>query len=391
MPFLGRNRTLFRILGIPIQIDLSWLLLLGLVVWSLADGYFPYYIEEIEEEPHLSQLAYWTMGVIGAAGLFASLITHELCHSLVARATGMQVSGITLFIFGGVSKLGDEPPTAASEFFMAVVGPLSSVLIGAFFLGTWLVATLADVHAAVIAVLQYLSLINFILAGFNSLPAFPLDGGRVLRSILWGLTGDLGASTRVAAGIGSAFGVGMVIVGVVLAFFGSFIPGIWLIFIGLFLRRAASGSVQQMVIRQLLEGEPVSRFMTREPVGVSPELPLRLFVDDYVLNYHFTHFPVVDGEGHIVGIVNASDPKKINPIHWAQATVTEVMTEADEVMKIRPDADAVEALSLLRGQKSRRLIVVENDRPVGILSLRDLMDFLALKIDLTPRLTIRHH
>lgn len=380
MPFLGRNRTLFRLFGVPIKIDLSWFFILALIVWTLAESWFPSQLGR-----DASGLAYLPWAILGALCFFASLLVHELCHSLVARSTGMPVGGITLFIFGGVSELEEEPPTAPAEFFMAVVGPLSSVLIGLVVLMVWAVLQLHLGWAGPLtALLFWLWIVNFILAAFNSMPAFPLDGGRVLRSLLWAWTEDIGKATRVSATVGSAFGIMLLLLGVLSALRGAIIHGLWAIFVGLFLRQAARGALQHLIIRQQLEGEKIHRFMTPEPVTVTPDLPLREFVDGYVLNYHFTYFPVVDEVGNLVGMVHARDPKKVQPRDWLEATVGDVMSEVDPEMLIGPDADAVEALARLRGEEGRRLVVVEGRRPIGVLSLRDLMDFLALKIDLSP-------
>jgi len=384
MPQLTRSRRIMTIFGIPLKVNLSWFLILGLVVWSLAQGYFPRMAGMQAAET--SALFFWMMGLIGAAGLFVSLILHELSHSLVARATGMPVSGITLFIFGGVSELEEEPPTAGSEFLMAAVGPLTSVAIGIVFLSAWLVLSWGMGRSGPwMALVRYLWIINFLLAAFNSLPAFPLDGGRVVRGVLWGYTHDLQKATRIASTIGSTIAMFMIVGGVLLAFQGVLISGIWLIFIGLFLRRAAMNAMQHVVLRLHLTGEKVGRFMTENPVTVSPSLNLQDFVDDYVLHYHFTHFPVVDEDGKLQGIVRARDPKQMDQGRWPELHVSDVMQAPEPALTIGPEADAVEALSRLRGEERRRLIVVRGDRPVGIVSLRDLMDFLALKIDLNPR------
>ena len=380
MPFLGKSRTLFRIFGVPVKIDLSWFLILALLIWTLASSWFPF---QLGDEG--SALSYWLWAVVGAFAFFASLLAHELSHSLVAKATGMPVGGITLFIFGGVSELEEEPPTAPAEFFMAVVGPASSVMIGITVLIVWWFAP-ESWPAALVELLQWLWTVNFMLAIFNSIPAFPLDGGRVLRSFLWGITENLNKATRISAMVGSGFGIMLLVLGVYLAVQGFFIRGIWAIFIGLFLRQAAMGAVRQLVMRQQLEGEPIRRFMTPGPVTVTPELTLREFVDNYVLNYHFTYFPVVDETGALTGIVQARDPRQIHQRDWDEATVGDVMSEVDEKMLLHPEVDAVEALSRLRGDDTPRLIVVDAQRrPMGVLSLRDLMDFLALKIDLSPR------
>jgi CBS domain-containing protein len=298
----------------------------------------------------------------------------------------MPVSGITLFIFGGVSELEEEPPTPGAEFFMAIVGPVSSVFIGAVFLLAWgILAIGMDVGGAWVALLRYLWTINFLLAAFNSLPAFPLDGGRVLRGVLWWFTRNLQKSTRIASMVGSTFAMILMVGGVLLAFQGVLITGIWFIFIGLFLRRAAMSAMQDVVLRLQLTGERVGRFMTENPVTVHPDLNLQEFVDSYVLHYHFTHFPVVDEDGRLVGIVRARDPKQVDSDRWPRLHVSDVMERPAPGTTIAPDADAVEALSRLRGEERKRLIVVQNNHPVGIVSLRDLMDFLALKIDLNPR------
>ena len=378
MPFLGKSRTLFKIFGVPVKIDLSWFLILGLIVWTLAAHWLPSQLGG-------SWVQYVLWALAGALAFFASLLAHELCHSLVAKATGMPVGGITLFIFGGVSELEEEPPTAPAEFFMAVVGPASSVLIGVCIFLAWLFAP-ESWPRPLVAMLQWLWIVNFILAAFNSIPAFPLDGGRVLRSFLWGITEDINKATRISATVGSGFGIMLLVLGVFSALNGLIIQGLWAIFVGLFLRQAAMGALQQLIMRQQLEGEPIRRFMTPEPVTVTPGLRLREFVDDYVLNYHFTYFPVVDEMGKLIGIVHARDPKEIHQRDWEEATVGDVMNEVHDQMLLHPGVDAVEALSRLRGEETRRLIVVdEEQRPIGVLSLRDLMDFLALKIDLSPR------
>ncbi len=384
MPLPGKTRVLFRIFGIPIKVHLTWFLLLALIIYSLGgpDGLF----RRVIRGPSVSESTFWVLAVLGALGLFASLIVHEMCHSIVARHTGTPVLGITLFIFGGVSELGDEPPTAESEFLMAVVGPLSSLLIGGVFLALWAAGAFAfNWPIALRALLGYLGGVNIALAVFNSVPAFPLDGGRVVRSILWGVTGNLRTATTIAAGIGSGFGLVMIVGGVLSLLMGTVIGGIWFIFIGFFLRQAAQGSLQHTIMRQDLAGERVGRFMTPNPVAVGPHLELRRFVDGFVLPYHFAVFPVVDEEGRWIGVVHARDPARVDQAQWETVTVGDIMRQPTPDMAVGPDADAVDALALLAGGAGRRLIVVDHGRPIGILSLRDLMDFLALKVDLRPR------
>jgi len=383
---MARERVLFRLFGLPVKASGSWLFLVALVIYSLWQGYFPQQLG-----PSASWQLNLALSVVGTVGLFASLIAHEMCHSLVARATGMPVAGITLFIFGGVSQLEDEPSTALSEFFMAIVGPLSSVLIGVGFLAVWFVARLWHFPVALLALARYLAMINFVLAAFNSLPAFPLDGGRVLRSVVWAVTDNLRVATRFAATIGSAFGILMIVAGffTIMTTPGIQIGGIWLIVLGFFLRQAAMGSLQMVILRHNLQGNRVRRFMTMNLVTVPQDLDVQRFVDEYVFHHRFNYYPVVDDDGLLVGLIGSRAPRRVPPERWPVTPVSELMRRADENLILDPDTDAVDALAALRPLDEHRAVVVENGRPVGIVSLSDLLEFLALKIDLTPRRRLR--
>ncbi len=385
MPFFGRDHTLFKLFGLPIKANVSWLFLVALIMFSLGTSWFPDQYEHAGVRA--DEVVYWGLALAGTVALFASLIIHEMCHSLVARSTGMPVSGITLFIFGGVSQLEDEPPTAGTEFFMAVVGPLSSVLICAAMAGLYFFGLHAHWPIGVQALLGYLALINGILAAFNSLPAFPLDGGRVLRSIVWGITGDLHIATQVAVSIGSGLGFLLIFAGLGIMFMvnGGFITGLWLLVIGFFVRQAALSNLQMVQMREYLEGETVRRFMTTDVVTVHRDLNLQRFVDELVFHHRFSYYPVVDDEGRLVGVVSARAPRDVSQHEWGVTSVGDVMKAVDESMTIGPDDDAVEALGSLRSREESRLVVVEAGRPIGIVSLRDLLGFLALKIDLEPR------
>lgn len=379
----GREKTLFHLFGIPVKASLSWLFLVGLVLFTLSEGLFP--SEQLGIGPGRPWYVYWGMGLAGTIGLFASLIAHELCHSLVAQHTGMPVGGITLFIFGGVSELQDEPPTALSEFFMAVVGPASSVLIGLVMLLVWLAGNSFGWPRGLQSVLQYIWYINFLLAAFNSLPAFPLDGGRVVRSILWGLSDDLRTATNIAAKVGSFFGFGLILLGIFALFQAAVIPGLWAMVLGFFLRQAAQNSLRMVIMRQHLEGERIRNFMTTDMITVPRDVDLQEFVNSYVFHHRFDYYPVVDEEGTVQGIVNARAPRDVPREDWTQTTVEQLQTPLDEIMVLEPEADAVEALALLRNRDESQAIVVEDGEPVGTITLRDLLQFLALKIDLEPR------
>ncbi len=379
MAFFGKDRTLFKVFGIPVNVNLSWLFLVALVMFTLAEGWFPQHLEE----PSVGLR--WLLGFVGTMGLFACLLIHELAHSLVARRTGMPVAGITLFIFGGVSQLQDEPPTAPAEFFMAIVGPASSIFLGIGFLILWFLGSAVGWDPAIVALAHYLWIINFVLAAFNLMPAFPLDGGRVVRSVLWALTNNLRAATNVAANIGAFFGIALIVLGVIMTLQVDVLGGLWFIIIGFFLRQAAMSSLQMVVIRQQLQGETVRRFMTTDVVVVPRDLTVQDFVNEFVFHHRFSYYPVVDEEGRLLGMVSSRAPRELDREEWADKLVDELMKGLDQCVTIHPDMDAVDALSFLRQRDENRAVVVEHDRAVGMLSLRDLLRFLAIKIDLEPR------
>ena len=247
----GRRVTLFRIFGFEVRLDASWILMAGLIVWSLANGLFP------SQYPGLPVSTYWWMGLAGGLGLFASIIIHELCHSLVAHRYHLPMGGITLFIFGGVAEMRGEPGSPKIEFLMAIAGPVASVVLSGFFYavrhaapGAWPVP--------VDGITGYLAWINLALAGFNMMPAFPLDGGRILRSTLWKWTGDIEKATRFSSRLGEAFGVLLMIFGGYQLLKGHLIAAIWYVLIGLFLQRASRISYEEMLLHSAAAEEAPS-------------------------------------------------------------------------------------------------------------------------------------
>jgi Zn-dependent protease/predicted transcriptional regulator len=372
---LGKRLKLFKLFGFEVGIDWSWIIIAILIAWSLSTGFFPFQFK------NLSTQTYWLMGIIGAAGLFLSIIAHEFCHSLVARKSGMPMKGITLFIFGGVAEMGDEPPSAKAEFFIAVVGPLSSIVIAAIFYGIYQVGLAINWPPAVNGVVAYLAMINGLLAAFNLVPAFPLDGGRILRSILWGWKGNLRWATRISATIGGGFGIFLIIMGFVRILGGNFIGGMWLGLIGLFIQGAAKMSYQQLMTRKALEGEPLDRFMKTDPVTVPDSTTVEQLVEDYIYQYHFKLFPVINSN-KLLGCITTKDVKEIPREDWNRKTVGEVAQKCSPENTIEPGADAIKALSAMRRNNASRLMVVENDRLVGIIALKDMLEFLNLKIEL---------
>lgn len=374
----GNRFKLFRVFGIDIRADLSWFVVVALFTWSLARQVFP----ASQLAPGLTEPTYWAMGVVGAALLFASIILHELGHALVARRYGLPIRGITLFIFGGVAEMADEPPTAKAEFLVAVAGPAVSVVLGVTLLVGATVGTLAGSPVPLVAVAMVVGWMNLALVLFNMVPAFPLDGGRVLRSMLWQWRGDLRWATRITSAIGSALGLGLIGLGVLMAIgANNLIGGVWMALIGMFVRSAARMSYQQLLLRRSLEGEPVARFMETHPITVPRSISVAELVSDYVYRHHFKMFPVVDGE-RLVGCVTTRAIRDLPRDDWDRQSVGALVDQCSPENTVPPDLDAMRALSLMSRTGTSRLLVAEGDRLLGILALKDLLKFFSLKMEL---------
>jgi Zn-dependent protease/CBS domain-containing protein len=371
----GKGITLFRLFGFRVKIDLSWLILGFLITWTLAQGLFPYLYKGLQST------TYWIMGIAGAVGLLFSIVFHELWHSLIARRFGLSMRGITLFIFGGVAEMTEEPPSPKAEFFMAIAGPISSVVLSGGLFGIYFLGVNGGWPKSVTGVFNYLSFLNLILAGFNLLPAFPLDGGRVLRSVLWGWKDNIRWATQISSKIGGFFGIAMIAIGILELFLGNMIGGIWLAVIGLFIRGASHSAYQQMLIRRSLEGEKVRRFMKSDPVTVSPTITVEDLIEDYIYKHHFKMYPVVE-DGRLVGCVTLSQVKNIPREERAEHTVRELAESCSENNTVGPDEDAVKALAIMQRTRSSRLMVVDGNRLAGVITLKDMMGLLSLKIDL---------
>ena len=323
------------------------------------------------------------MGVVGALLFFLSLIFHELSHALMARRYGLPIRGITLFIFGGVAEMTEEPPTAQAEFMVAIAGPIMTVLITVAAFVVWAVGSQAPWPVAVVGVAQVMWWLNGVLVLLNMVPAFPLDGGRVLRSILWYWKGNLRWATRVASQIGSAFGVALIVLGVLLVIVppGKLFQGLWMGLIGLFLRNAARMSYQQLLLRRALEGETVARFMKTDPVVVPRAISVAELVESFIYRYHYKMFPVVDGD-RLLGCVSTRDVKAIAREEWDRQTVGAIVEKCAPENSVDPQTDAMKALAMMSRTGTSRLMVVDGDRLLGILALKDLLKFFSLKMEL---------
>lgn len=370
----GKGIKLFTLFGFDVKIDLSWLIIAILITWSLAGSLFPAYYQD------LSTATYIWMGIAGAAGLFLSIIIHEFSHSLVARKYGLNMKGITLFIFGGVAEMPDEPQSPKAEFYMAIAGPIASIVIGGVFFG------LSNISRDIVpepltGVMDYLALINIILAGFNLIPAFPLDGGRILRSALWSWKKSLRKATRISSNIGAGFGIFLILLGIFRLIAGNFIGGLWMALIGMFLKTASQRGYEQVLLRDELKGEPIRRFTKENPITVADYITLREFVEDYVYKHHHKMFPVTK-DSYLAGYIDIKQIKDIPKDEWETKTVGSVSNACNDENTIRADADAMEALSKMKQRGNSRLMVVDNGNLVGVVSLKDMLEFLSLKLDL---------
>jgi len=368
-----RGLRLFEVFGFEVKIDPSWFIILFLVAWSLATGWFP------QTHPGLDVTTRWVMGFVGALLLFVAVVLHELSHSLVARRFGVEMRGITLFLFGGVAEMADEPPSARAELLVAIAGPAASVAIAAV---CWAATALVSFPVVIAAVIEYLAVINLVLAGFNLLPAFPLDGGRVLRSALWGLRDDLSWATYWSSRIGRGFGAGLIAFGVLQILMGYFVGGMWMGLIGLFLHRAATASYRQLEVRSMLQGEPVRRFMSPAVVTVPRGISIEDLVDKYVYRTHHKMFPVTD-HGNLLGWVTTRRIGQVPHERWKSETVGSVTEDVSDDNTVGAEDDAMQALAKMSSTGNSRLMVVSpDDKLEGVVSAKDLLALLDLKAEL---------
>lgn len=348
-----RGLTIARIWGIEIAIDVSWLFVFVLVLWSLAAGYFP------AAYPGYGWGTYLGVGLAACLLFFASVLIHELAHAVVANGLGEEVRRITLFIFGGMAHLGGEPKSPAAEFKIAAVGPLTSFALAAVF---WAVGRLflagGESHGVFTGIFPYLTFINVALAIFNLLPGFPLDGGRLLRAWLWHRTGDLQAATARAGQWGSHMATVLMVLGGLQIFAGALVGGLWLIFIAMFLRSAAWAGVEAVTIERILGRTPVARIMVEDPVVVPPEAPLAAVVDDYFMRYGFGGFPVAKN-GEVEGMLSLSDVRRCPPEERRDRSVRDVMRPLTDAMRVAPSTPVAEALRRMVDTGVGRLLVTD--------------------------------
>lgn len=355
--------ALFRIRGIEVGVHISWLIVFGLVTWSLATGFLPQVL------PDIAPAEAWLIGAVSAILLFASVLGHELAHSFVAISRGLPVHSITLFLFGGVSNLSGESKDPRTEFLIAIVGPLASFVIAGV---AFLLAALPGLDERIAVVFAYLVVVNAVLGAFNLIPGYPLDGGRVFRSIVWKATGNVRRATEVAASVGQLVGLGFIVWGVLRVVDGELFGGLWIAAIGLFLQNAAGSSVQQLALDQRLRGVRVSDAMSTDRTTAAPGLTVAELIEEFILGRRQRAVMVTDN-GRLVGIVTVGDVGKVPAEARSRASVADVMTGPDGLITIRPDASLREAAELLAQREFDQLPVVEGGRPLGLITRADIV------------------
>ena len=363
---------LFTLAGIPVRIDLSWLVIAALVTGSLATGYFPPRVEG------LGAGGYLLLGLLGALGLFGSIILHELAHALVAIKNGIKMRGITLFIFGGVAEMEAEPSSAKVEFLVAAAGPAASILISGVCHGLEALGHWAGWPAGLVAVFAYLGFINLLLVAFNMVPAFPLDGGRVLRALLWHKSKNVVWATRITSNLGLGFGVLLIGLGFLLFLQGDIIGGIWLFMVGMFVRHAAGASWRHVALRQALAGRQVRRYMTVNPLVVAPTLPVGELVDEVFMAHTHKMYPVVHS-GALLGCVTLAAVQALPRGRWGASVVADIMEPVGPGNTVAAAADALAAAAAMGRAGRSRMMVVEGGELAGVVSIGDLLRVLTMQ------------
>ncbi len=362
-PMLG-GFGIGRWFGFQIRIDYSWFVVFFLVVWTFGE-------EFARQMPGYGRLAYYGMGAVAGLVFFLSVLLHELGHSVVARSRGIEVEGITLFIFGGVAQTRMEARRALDEFLLTIAGPLTSLALAAAFWGVAEGVGALGWPEPLARVATFLAVLNLVLAIFNMVPGFPLDGGRIFRSVVWAVTGDLEKATRWATLGGRAFGYLLIAFGAVQLVVGATLAGLWSAFIGWFLSTAASASYRQFAVRRMLSRVRVARVMTSGTDSVPPGMPVAELVEEYFLRRPHAAYPVVEN-GHLLGLVGVGEVSGLGAAERATRRVRDVMRPIAELPTATTEETLDEVLSRLDPGESERAVVVENGRVVGFLTLDDI-------------------
>jgi len=353
-------------MGIPVRIHYTLWLVFVLIAWTLATGYMPH------QYPGLSAATYWTISIASAIVLFASVLIHELSHSYIAKKNGLPIGRITLFFFGGVSEMTEEPKNASLEVRMAAAGPLMSFVIAGALAGSWWVTRLAGLPIVVTAILGYGALINAILGGFNLLPAFPLDGGRVLRGSLWQHSKNLVGATRTATRLSEVVSLIMMLAGFVAIIVGDFLDGIWIILLGWFIKSGAETSLRQTLLGETLTGLRVGDVMTKQFLAVTPDITVQQLVSDYLLVHPHGGYPVMK-DGRLLGLVTLQSARAIPQELRVTQTVAQAMVPLERAPTVQPTQPAWDALQRMARERTEIMLVTDGGQLLGVVTRDDLM------------------
>jgi len=360
---MGGGMRLGKILGFEIALDYSWFLVFFMVTWSLATNVFPS-IYGIKPD------VVWPLAFSGAVLLFGSVIIHELSHAILARRHGMEVQEIVLFLFGGVARLKGEPPTPKAEFLIAAAGPATSAVLGVLCWGaSWTLSRHAALHG-IAALVNYVGVMNIILAVFNLVPGFPMDGGRILRSAIWQWTGSLRKATRWASNLGQAFGCLLMAYGLFQVLSGS-MGGLWPMFVGWFLRHAARSAYEHLLLQRALRGVPLTDVMTYDLPGIDSEMRIPEFVQDYLLKHEHVAYPV-SYEGDYVGVITLEDVRNLDRSVWGVTCVGALAHAPEEERVVQDSEDAWRVLNQMLENDVPRLLVMHDGQLSGTVSRESL-------------------
>ena len=364
-----------KLFGIEIGANWSLIFIFALISWTLATQFLPL------TAPGLGFATYWITAIVGAFLFYAALLAHELSHSLVARRYGVKVRGITLWLFGGVSQLEGEPTTAPSEALIAGVGPLTSFVVAAVCYGV-ASAVSSDLTSGLFV---YLFQVNLLLGVFNLVPAFPLDGGRLLSSILWWRTGSRQRGVHNAVQVGRVFAYLMIAGGVALFFFGQAFNGLWLAFIGWFLLSAGAQEEAGSAVRTLLRNIPVSAAMTSPVVTLPDWITVEQFLESVAPNHSFTTYPIHEASGKVTGVVRLGDLVRLPRSERSQKHLIDVARPITEVPTSSPREDLAAAIQRLGAALDQRVLVFDNGQLVGIVSPADVARLISVRQGLAGR------
>ncbi len=360
------NIPLGKIIGIPVGLDYTWFLIFLLLTWTLATTYFP------GEFKNWSAAEYWLVGAATSIMLFVSVLLHELGHSVLALHYKIKVKQITLFLFGGVAEISGEPPKASAEFWIAIAGPVVSFLLALIF---YLLELILKSAVAIYALFEYLAYINFVLAAFNLIPGFPLDGGRIFRAAVWGYTHDFKRATYIAVILGRFIGFLFIFYGSLQMFGGDLSNGLWIAFIGWFLESAAMSQLQQQYLQDNLSGHTVFEAMTRDFAIVPEDTTIQEVMDNHILGIgRRTLF--VKKEEKIIGLLTLHRIKNVQQERWASTLVTEAMIPETETEMVKMNFPLWEALKKMDKSGVNQLPVIEDGHIIGVLNRESIITYI---------------